>query len=92
MGGTCGADSISTETSKMREACGMESWGRAFQAVDRQEAMEAMVRRLDFIPSSVGGHWKVLSWEACDWIYFLECYPGCMEEAGGRKWERSQAG
>lgn len=63
----------------------MESWGRAFQAVDRQEAMEAMVRRLDFIPSSVGGHWKVLSWEACDWIYFLEC---CMEAA----WRRREAG
>lgn len=68
----------------------MESWGRAFQAVDRQEAMEVVVRRLDFILSAVGGHWSILSQEAHDLIYCLEHYPGCLVEEGGGRQERNQ--
>ena len=68
----------------------MESWGRAFQAVDRQEAVEVVVRRLDFILSAVGGHWNILSQEARDLIYFLERYAGCLVELGGGRQERNQ--
>ena len=63
----------------------MQSWGRAFQTVGRQEAVEAVVRRLDFIPSAAGSHWRVLSREACDLIYFVKHGPSCRveEEVGG---------
>ena len=68
----------------------MESQGRAFQAVDRQEAVVVVVRRLDVILSAVGGHWSILSQEARDLIYFLEHYPGCLVEVGGGRQERNQ--
>ena len=52
--------------------------------------MKVMVRRLDFIVSAVGGHWRILSQEARDLIYFLEHYPGCLVEVGGGRQERNQ--
>lgn len=72
----------------------MQSWGRAFQTVGRQEAVEDVVRRLDFIPSAAGSHWRVLSLEACDLIYFVKHGPSCRveEEVGGwrKRWEAGE--
>lgn len=83
-----GAESGTGETSKTwgkPGRGGRESWGKAFQTVGGQEVMAS------FPPSAARSHWRILSLEGCDLIYFFRHCPGYLVEGGGRLEKKLEA-